>query len=704
MRLEIKHCNNIDSGIIEIAENRLNIKYAINGTGKSTVSKAICNAILDRKNSTNKLLELRPFKAISNDTIQPSVVGTESIASVKVFDESYINEFVFQPDELLKGSFDVFIRCADYDAGIREIEGLVTQIKTLLSEDQEIEDLINDFNELGGSFGKQTKAGIHGASPIAKAFKQGNKVDNIPEGLEIYKDYIQNSNNFKWIKWQLDGSQFLDIADQCPYCVSDIDEKKEAITKISEVYKPREIEKLNKIVAVFQRLDKYFSDATKAIIEDFIKNVDGYTDEQVEYLREVKSQVDRLRARFLQVKDIGFFSLKDVDQLIEHLNNYKIDISLYTHLQSESILEKVGKVNESIQQLLQKAGELQGKVNIQKRLINRLIDTNKTTINGFLCNAGYKYKVDLIEGEGGKHRLKLVHLDIDNEVKDVKACLSYGERNAFALVLFMFDALNVHPDLVVLDDPISSFDKNKKYAMLDMLFKRGSNSLRDKTVLLLSHDFEPVVDMVYHHSGRFQSPLATFMENNCGILEEKEIKKIDIQTFIEVNETNVLNDANNIVSKLVYLRRTYEITNSRGMAYQLLSNVFHKRHQPQMDDVDTDSPRPMTTVEITEGVQEIQQFLPEFDYANIIGLVTDDSRMKVLYEQVSSNYEKLHVYRIFLQNRQDDATQSDVIKKFINQAFHIENDYIYQLNPAMFQTVPQYVIDECDKFFKDQMS
>lgn len=701
MRLEIKNCNNIDSGVIEIAENRLNIKYAMNGTGKSTVSKAICSAILDRKNSTNKLLELRPFKATGNDTIQPSVVGTESIASIKVFDENYISEFVFQPDELLKGSFDVFIRCVDYDAGIKEIEGLVTQIKTLLSEDQEIEDLINDFNELGGSFGRQTKTGIHGGSPIAKAFKQGNRVDNIPEGLEIYKDYIQNSNNFKWIKWQLDGFQFLDIADQCPYCVNDIDERKEAITKISEVYKPREIENLNKIVAVFQRLDKYFSDTTKAIVEDFIKNVDGYTGDQVEYLREVENQVDRLRERFLQAKNIGFFSLKDVDQLIEHLNTYKIDITLYTHLQSESILDKVSKVNESIQKLLQKASELQGKINIQKRLINRLVDINKTTINGFLRNAGYKYKVDLIEDEGGKHRLKLIHLDIDNEVKDVKACLSYGERNAFALVLFMFDALNVQPDLVVLDDPISSFDKNKKYAMLDILFKKG-NSLRDKTVLLLSHDFEPVVDMVYHHSGRFQSPLATFMENNYGILEEKEIKKIDIQTFIEVNEANVLNNANNIVSKLVYLRRTYEITNAKGMAYQLLSNVVHKRSQPDMYDVAADSRRLMTTEEISEGVEGIQQFLPEFDYANIISLVSEDSRMKALYEQARSNYEKLHIYRIVFENRQNDTTQSDVIQKFINQAFHIENDYIYQLNPAMFQTVPQYVIDECDNFFNNQ--
>lgn len=699
MRIEIKNCNNIDSGVIEIVKDCLNIKYAINGTGKSTVSKAIHNTVLDRKNSTDKLSELRPFKAIGNDTVQPSVVGIESITSIKVFDENYVDEFVFQPDELLKGSFDIFIRCIDYDAGIKGVEDLVDEIKSLLSEDQEIERLINDFSELSGNFGKQTKVGIHGASPMAKAFKQGNKVNNIPKGLWIYKDYIQDSNNFKWIKWQLDGAQFLDIADQCPYCVSDIDEKKEAITKVSEVYKPKAIENLNKIVGVFQRLDKYFSDDTRAVIEEFIKNVDGYTEDQVEYLRAVKREVDRLQEKFFQVRNIGFFSLKDVDKLIDHLKTYEIDIALYTHLQSASILEKVSKVNESIQKLLQTAGSLQGKINIQKRLVDRLVHTNKTAMNEFLRNAGYKYSVDLIEDKEGKHRLKLIHLDVNNEVQDVKACLSYGERNAFALVLFMFDALSSQADLVILDDPISSFDKNKKYAMLDMLFKK-ENCFRNKTVLLLSHDFEPIVDMVVHHSDKFQPPFAAFIENNSGVLTEKEIRKIDIRTFVEINEANTLDSSNNIVSKLVYLRRTYEITNIMGMAYQLLSNVFHKRIQPTIPDGKFDSHRLMTTVEVTDGIKEIQDFLPEFDYAEVISLVSDDSKMKAIYDQVSSNYEKLHIYRIVF-NSEDDAIQSDVIQKFINQSFHIENDYIYQLNPATFQTVPQYVIDECNNFFNE---
>lgn len=41
MKIMIKDCNNIDNGEFNLEENRLNIKYSINGTGKSTISKDI---------------------------------------------------------------------------------------------------------------------------------------------------------------------------------------------------------------------------------------------------------------------------------------------------------------------------------------------------------------------------------------------------------------------------------------------------------------------------------------------------------------------------------------------------------------------------------------------------------------------------------------------------------------------------------------
>lgn len=694
MEVQIRNCNNIDNGVIRIAEGLLNIKYAINGTGKSTISKSIQKSVLSRVNGTKDILELKPFKAFGDDSIMPTVIGCETVNSIKVFDESYINEFAFQPDELLKGSFDILIRDAHYDSVMAEIEELVSQIKSHFQEDGEIEALIADFDELSSSFGKPTKKGVHGSSAIAKALKGGNKVANIPEGLELYQNFIQGQDNVKWVKWQLDGAQFVEESDNCPYCVSDVKDVRETIKRVGEVYDPKSIQNLNNLIKIFLRLDKYFSDQTKEIINDFVSNIDGYTEEQAGYLLEVKGQIDRLNNMFKRLKNIGFFTFKDVDKVIDELRKYKIDKNLYAHLQSGETLSKIEKVNESTEGLIEKAGKLQGRIAVQKSHVEKVVQENKGSINSFLRNAGYRYSVDLIEDESGRHKLKLIHEDLESgEVDGVRDVLSYGERNAFALVLFMFDAVKNSPDLIVLDDPISSFDKNKKYAIIEMLFRK-EKSFRGKTVLLLSHDFEPIVDMLYHHTDRFEKPRASFLENNNGQLKEIYIEREDIMTFVDVNSSNIISDTN-LVAKLVYLRRTYEILNSRGMAYQLVSNALHKRSVPLV--FEGGSSREMTVGEIQNAEIEIQQHIPDFDYSEFIKLMIDNSAMVDLYKSCGNNYEKLHIYRIISEGN-NDADHADIVLKFINQAFHIENDYIYQLNPAKYQTVPHYVIEECDQY------
>ncbi|MGH1472103.1 MAG: AAA family ATPase [Cellvibrionaceae bacterium] len=701
MDIEVHNCNNIDYGKVSLVQGHLNIKYAINGAGKSTLAKAIYKTVQDKNSGTSEINELTPFKAIGNEEVTPNVTGCEEFQSIKVFDEAYINEFVYQPDELLKGSFDILIRDENYETFMGEIEGLVSEIKNHFSEDPDIENLIKDFKELSDSFGRPTRAGIHGSSVLAKAFKDGNKVENIPDGLEMYKDFIQAEDNVKWVKWQIEGNQFVDRTDSCPYCVNEVSEVKDTIKKVGEVYNSKTVQNMNKIIGVFQRLEDYFSNETKEIISDFVSSLDGYNDEQIAFLKEVKDQSDRLSSKFNELKNIGFLSFKDVDAVIDQLKTFLIEPNLYGHLQSEKILGKIGEVNVSINELIEKAGLLQGKIAIQKRHIEQLVTENKSSINSFLKNAGYKYEVDLQEDQSGHHHLKLLHTELnDSEVTEVRNRLSYGECNAFALVLFMFDAVKSDPDLIVLDDPISSFDKNKKYAIIEMLFCRERNfrgNFRGKTVLLLSHDFEPIVDMIFHHGVKFDQPSASFIENRLGQLNEIEVSKSDIQTFMDINTQNI-QASDNVVEKLVYLRRTYEVMNVKGMAYQLLSNVFHKRDLPLIFTVQENgevSERGMSDDEIDEANAEIFGYIPEFNYQAIIELIKDDETMKELYRASTNNYEKLHLYRIIFEDKDDDIAAS-TIQKFINQSFHIENDYIYQLNPAKYQTVPQYVIDECD--------
>lgn len=318
MQVKLEKCNNIETGSVELIEHTLNLKYAVNGSGKTTIARAILASIRERLGTeTNALAALTPFKYRRDSSGKPEVTGTETIQSVRIFDESYLNEFVFQADELLKGSFDILIKGDAYEQGMAAIDIHVETMQKALIADKDIADLISDFNEISMSFGKETKSGIHGSSGLAKAFKGGNTVTNIPVGLESYKSFIQHSENYKWVKWQLGGMDFMNVGTDCPYCTNDIKDKRETIKRVSEVYEPKAIENLNKIVSAFQRLDKYFSEDTKAKISEFVACMGGYTPDQANYLKIVKEQIDRLCGKFIAAQRLGFFSLKDVDKVIK---------------------------------------------------------------------------------------------------------------------------------------------------------------------------------------------------------------------------------------------------------------------------------------------------------------------------------------------------------------------------------------------------
>ncbi|PPC94195.1 MAG: hypothetical protein CTY33_05215 [Methylotenera sp.] len=699
MEINFEYCNNIDNGKIHIKNNNLNIKYAINGTGKSTISKSMHAFVNDRITGSKTLLELKPFKFKNDESINPIVRGIDGINSIKIFDEKYINEFVFQSDELLKGSFDIFIKDEAYENGMQEIDSRIKKIKAMLADDPDIASLILDLNELSSSFGQSTKTGIHGSSSVAQALKNGNKVANIPEGLKSYKAYIQHSENYKWMKWQIDGKSYLDISTDCPYCTNDIGTKREGIELIGSTYKAKNVENLTKIVAVFERLDRYFSDETKVTIRKIITDVDGYSDDQEKFLRQVKEQIEDLNKKFQKAQRLGFQSFKDVEKAIECLKEHKIDMDFYVYLKSESTVEKVRIINDAIDEVINEAGELHGSIVRQKRLIEQLVRDNSVGINNFLKNAGYNYHVSLIENNTGEHKLKLIHNDFSEEITNAKNHLSFGEKNAFALILFMHDVLKTPPDLIVLDDPISSFDKNKKYAIIEMLFRKDK-SLKNKTVLLLTHDFEPIVDMLLHHNDRFAKPYTSFLENKHGQLSETEIVRDDIKNFVEINKINFKSDIHDL-NKLVYLRRTFEILGNKNSGWDVLSNLFHKVDQPtkrEKLEADEIRIRVMTQEELEEGFAEIKTEVPTFDYQLLLNLVKNDLHMKDIYLRTSSNYEKLHLYRLISDDKINSGIESDVILKFINEAFHIENNYIYHVNPSKYQTIPQFVIDECDKY------
>jgi len=690
MKISFSNCNNIESGSIEIIDSRLNIKYGINGTGKSTVARAIELYLDGNAKGKQDLSELSPFKNTTANGLVPTISGIESINTVKVFNEQYVNTVLFKPDELVKGSFDIFMCDDEYERSVQAINEIVKGMQDALAKDPEIADLLRDFSEIVSCFGRETKdGGFHGASDMARTFKGGNRVEHIPAGLECYATFIKSSANSKWIEWQIDGKSYLNHTESCPYCTNDITKKKDVINKVSEIYDPKAIKNLNKILGVFERLGKYFSESTKVKVNEFLTSESGYNKDQERYVSEIRNQIIALAQRFEGARNIGFQSLKGAEKAKNALLEMKIDISTYSHLQSEATLAKAKVVNDSIDKMLDQAGILQGKVNIHKAKIESLVQEYGAEINSFLANAGYKYKAELVPDKSDQHKLKLKHVDMDIEVSNPKGHLSFGERNAFALVLFMFEAVKFAPDLIVLDDPISSFDKNKKFAIMEMLFARSGRSFRNRTVLMLTHDLDPIIDLIYHHSGNYEKTSAHFLFNNHGTLGERQIERKDILTFYEMN---LANSYESTISSLVYLRRNCEALGDKGLVYNYLSCLLHRKTLSKRT---ASGDTVMTPAEVQDAIDGVKKHIDNYDHDTMVATIMDDTKLRQIYAASASGYEKLHIYRIYHSDKAMDEPRT--IKKFINESFHIENDYIYQLNPKEFQTVPQYVILECDK-------
>ena len=134
MTISIKNCNNIDTAEVELLPSQLNIKYAINGTGKSTIARAMA-AFVNHDEEEKK--SLVPFKyANAPEDHASSVQGIDDIKSIKIFNESYVERFVFTADALFPDTFDVFVKTSDYEKRMVKINNSLQKIRMLFESNE----------------------------------------------------------------------------------------------------------------------------------------------------------------------------------------------------------------------------------------------------------------------------------------------------------------------------------------------------------------------------------------------------------------------------------------------------------------------------------------------------------------------------------------------------------------------------------------
>jgi hypothetical protein len=410
-------------------------------------------------------------------------------------------------------------------------------------------------------------------------------------------------------------------------------------------------------------------------------------------------------------------SRDEISNLELELDGFKIDFNyLDTYFVSNTFKSEISELNNEIDELLNKIETLKNEIGIYSAYLRKRVADREEDINDFLDIAGINYKFRVQVEDEGRARALIEFVSPDNDKGDVvaKKHLSWGEKNALALILFMFDAISKEADLIILDDPVSSFDNNKKFAIINRLFITGDreNSLYQRTVLMLTHDLQPVIDYVQVSPGR-QSPdsiCAAFLENNNGYLTCQPIcRNIDLMSTTVLLKEMALDGEIDIVARCCCLRRYIEhqfmCPKEESEAYNLLSDLLHGREIPFCDDRKQKGMTEEQKRKKTSAESYIKEYMPLFSYEDALPQLNQRELLK-RYLSESNQYIKLCLLRAYITQNEDASERlrrdNYALLKFLNETHHIENDYLYSLDVRRFNIVPGYYIEAADKFVNEE--
>lgn len=688
MSIKIADAGNIKKTEFEVISNKLNIKLGVNGLGKSTIAKSVYFKIVDQE----KLSSLKTYGLDKS----PEVEVPEEFRTCMYFDKAYVDNFLFK-DELLNNSYEIVIKTENFEQSKKDIEGKISKLIQIAGNEilKEFSTIVSEFNN---NIGFNISGEIDSKKPIGKGLKNGNFENLISDVTRSYEKQLKANFNFSWSKWFSDGKNYV-IGKECPYCLKILEDNFETIRgEIETTFTTNSLKENMFSREMFSKVSKFSSIDQKDIISRIISSEKKPTLEESIL---VKGMIAILNKENTKIEELSKLSpiilLQNLqsDLLIKLMNSLKLDEELFLSF-SKDYFSISRSVNDTIDEIIQMIDLLMNDLGILNGILSSNIKKTKKFINDFLKISGIPYVIDVKTISDTKSFSVLMPKDVDLELKKPKESLSYGELNAISLVLFSVEAIQKNIDLIILDDPVSSYDNNKKFAIFHHLFKKSKTpNFHNKTVIMFTHDLTPIIDFVYTGIPCGDYAKASFLEIVNGIIKETEITKDQIKCSLKYELGEAKDKAKNIISRIIHYRKYLELNDDvEDGKYDVVSSFLHTSCTPQWKNEDS------ILVDFSEDElaiinPKIQSVITEFDYIEMIKLITDNNFLKEIYES-SSPSEKLNIVRVYIDNN-DINEENEVLWKFINESYHIENDLIYTLNPHRFNQLPEFVTKLCDE-------
>lgn len=405
----------------------------------------------------------------------------------------------------------------------------------------------------------------------------------------------------------------------CPFCLRDISnkEKNSAINSVEKILtkKIRDYTvklKSYKISPLDIKLDDYIEYNFKHV-RKCIKLINDINEDIDEYSKKIDKKIENpfIDKKFI-IKDIsGLFHLLD-EELNELLNEIKKFNTMVESIEEEkkialNINDKIAYLEikdsynditlskKEINKLIKEKEKLNKKIRDNNNLINKYISKKKKTsiavedINKGLSTIFYDKNRLRINSEDDKYLIK-----VNN--KSVRPSeLSIGERNAISISYFFTSLIeNKNLDdykkdnlLILLDDPISSFDNNNKIGMLTYIVSKVKDIVNKKEneskIVILTHD----ISIAYKLNTSFKS--FSEITNVCKEIDINKsedggcVRKINIEKYSEYSQLLIE------MYKFAFLNKDYNqifIGNTMRRVMEGFTNFLYRNKFTELLSVD----------------------------------------------------------------------------------------------------------------------
>ena len=620
MKIIIENYKNIGSLDYEISDKKVNFLFGISGAGKSS----ICNSIVEENINLNK--------QFGNDN-EPKVLINGSVPlkeNYMIFDESTVrnyfsgleNDFIYS---IIIDDENEFTRAQNtFYIQLEEVENKIIEYKHKYEN-------INSFLKTVGASNLTKDNLLKKNSPLGKL------VETLISANETrtYKE-IESMPDGKYA-WYLKGAEFIEN-EQCPFC-------------------SKRLNKKNKYQ--IERYKKFDSKMIESIHKE-ISNYEMHSSRKFQYS---KSAINSMRDETIKMS----LACSNYKAILDYINKLKqldeVSNAVVTITYCHELFTYFPNLKKPILTFNNNVDDLRKKYEKTKKKTYNLLKNKTKTVNSLISKFSIPYKVTAKYNKNGLTDYKLVHIKDSNET-DSKHRLSTGEKNIISLIFFILLAQKQPDKILVIDDPVSSYDEYRRKQICDLILNR----IKTQTALILSHDHVFAKYATLDHGKKCNIGNVDYIENY-----EKNVKivKLEKENFGIFKEFLIekLHNGINYYQKIINLRMIYEGKHNSHI-YKYLSAILHATDKQEIDLLLENEG--IIENELLEKIEETYKIkLPQV-YENYYKNI-DTSKF--------SFFEKALFYREYMQHHDNINKQ---YKEELDNFIHLNSRLYICLNPYKY--------------------